>query len=234
MTSILKCTSPDCSKAPPQHDAATPVLHRWDGVLQLASLVLFPPNITMVIMAKQFYFCFYQTFLQKVQSLSPCAVANRSLAYLWRFWSSGFFLAEWPFRLCWYWTRFTVDIDHFAPVSSTIFTRSFAVLGLICTFSTKVRSSLGDRTCLLPERYDGCLVPWCFYLHTIVCTDERGTFRHLEIASKDEPDLWRSTIEVLADLFWFSHDVKKRGTKFECRPWNTSTGTPPIDSNYVN
>ena len=30
----------------------------WDGVLRLASLPLFPPNITMVIMAKQFYFCF--------------------------------------------------------------------------------------------------------------------------------------------------------------------------------
>ena len=27
------------------------------------------------------------------------------------------------------------------------------------------------------------------YLHTIVCTDERGTVRHLEIAPKDEPDL---------------------------------------------
>ena len=30
------------------------------------------------------------------------------------------------------------------------------------------------------------------YLRTIVCTDEHGTFRRLEIASKDEPDLWRS------------------------------------------
>ena len=29
------------------------------------------------------------------------------------------------------------------------------------------------------------------YTCTIVCTDERGTFRRLEIASKDEPDLWR-------------------------------------------
>ena len=27
---------------------------------------------------------------------------------------------------------------------------------------------------------------WCFYLRTIVCTDERGTFRHLAIAPKDE------------------------------------------------
>ena len=55
---FVKCTSPSCSKAPPQHDAATPVLPGWDGVLRLASLPFFPPNITMVIMAKQLYFCF--------------------------------------------------------------------------------------------------------------------------------------------------------------------------------
>ena len=90
-----------------------------------------------------------------------------------------------------------MDIDSFVPVSSSIFTRSFAVvLGLICSFRTTVRSSLGDRTRLLPERYDGCVVPWCLYLRTIVFTDERGTFRRLEIAPKDEPDLWRSTNDV--------------------------------------
>ena len=50
---FVKYTRPSCSKAPPQHDAATPVLHGWDGVRHLASLPLFPPNITMVIMAKQ-------------------------------------------------------------------------------------------------------------------------------------------------------------------------------------
>ena len=88
-----------------------------------------------------------------------------------------------------------MDIDTFVPVSSRIFTGSFAVvLGLICTFRTKVHSSLGDRTRLLPERYDGCVGPWCLYLRTIVCTDECGSFRHLEIAPKDEPDLWVSTI----------------------------------------
>ena len=93
---------------------------------------------------------------------------------------------------------FTGDIDTFVPVSSSIFTRSFAVvLDLICTFRTKVPSSLGDRTHLLPERYDCCVVPWCLYLHTIVSTDECGTFRHLEIAPKDETDLWRSTIFFL-------------------------------------
>ena len=71
-------------------------------------------------------------------------------------------------------------------------------------FFTKVRSSLGDRTLLLPERYDGCVVPWSLYLRIIVCTDQHGTFRRLEIAPKDEPDLWRSAIffyEVLADFF---------------------------------
>ena len=108
-----------------------------------------------------------------------------------------------------------MDIDTFIPVSS----RSYAViLGLICTFLTKVRSSLGDRTRLLPERYDGCVVPWCLYLRTIVCTDERGTLRCLEISPKEEPDLWKSTNFFLAEFFSFSHDVKQRGTEFEGRP----------------
>jgi hypothetical protein len=115
-----------------------------------------------------------------------------------------------------------VDIDIFVPVSSSIFTRSFAVvLGLICTFRTKVCSSLGDRTCLLPERYDSCVVPWCLYLRTIVCIGELGTFRHLGIAPKDEPDLWRSKIIFLRSWlisFDFPHDVKQRGTEFEGRP----------------
>ena len=166
----------------------------------LQRLPLFPQNITMVIMAKQLYFCLIrpEDISPKVWSLSPCAVKNHILAFLWLFLSSGFFLAERHFRLCRYRTRFTVDIDTFVPVSSSVFTRSFAVvLGLICTFRTKVHSSLGDRMCLLPEQYDGCVVPWCLYLRTIICTDESGTFRHLEIARKDEPDLWRSTIVFL-------------------------------------
>jgi hypothetical protein len=90
-----------------------------------------------------------------------------------------------------------VDIDTFVPVSSRIFTRSFAVvLGLICTFRTKVLSSLGDRTRLLPEWYDGCVVAWCLYLRTIVSADERGTFRLLEIAPKDEQDFLPSRTSI--------------------------------------
>ena len=57
---------------------------------------------------------------------------------------------------------------------------------------------------LFPERCDSCVVPWCLYLRTIVCTDEHGTFRHLEIAPKDEPDLkevYKKNVEVLADFF---------------------------------
>ena len=46
--------------------------------------------------------------------------------------------------------------------------------------------------------------------------DERGTFRRLEIAPKGEPGLWRST--VLADFFWFSHDVKSLKVGLEIGP----------------
>ena len=46
-----------------------------------------------------------------------------------------------------------------------MFTRSFAVvLGLICTFRTKVRSSLGDRKGFLPEQYDA----WSHGVYTFV------------------------------------------------------------------
>ena len=98
-----------------------------------------------------------------------------------------------------------MDIDTFVPVSSSIFSRSIAVLRLIYTFRTKVRSSLGDRTRLLPERYDGWVVPWCLYLRTFVYTVERGTFRHLEIAPKVEPDLWMSNISFVRSwLIYFA------------------------------
>ena len=49
-----------------KHDAAPPVLHSWDDVLRLASFPLFPSNVTLVIMAKQFNFSFIRP-----QDMSP-------------------------------------------------------------------------------------------------------------------------------------------------------------------
>ena len=136
---FVKCTSPSCSKAPPQHDAATPVLHGWDGVLRLASLPLFPPKHNHRHCGQTVLFLFHQTrghFSKKYDLCPRVQLQTVVWLFLWRFWSSGFFLAERLFRLCRYRTRFTLVIDTFVPVSSSIFTRSDAVvLGLICTFA---------------------------------------------------------------------------------------------------
>ena len=90
-------------------------------------------------------FLFHQTkghFFKKYDLWPHVQLQTVVWLFLWWFWSSGFFLAERPFRLCRYMTRFAVDIDTFVPVSSSIFTRSFAVvLRLIFTFHNKVRSS---------------------------------------------------------------------------------------------
>lgn len=63
-----------------------PPFHNWDVFFcfyQLTSLPLFPPNITMVIMAKQLKFVSLdqRTSLLDVRFLFRCAVANRSLAF---------------------------------------------------------------------------------------------------------------------------------------------------------
>ena len=122
-------------------------------------------------MPKLFYFCFIRP-----EDISP----NRNLAFYGGFGAVASSLLS---GLSGY-----VEKDTFVPVSSSIFTMTFAVvLGWICTFCTNVRSSLGDRRHLLPERYDGRVVPRCLYLCTIVCTDEPGTFGRLEIASFDFP-----------------------------------------------
>uniref|UniRef100_A0A673ZV21 Uncharacterized protein n=1 Tax=Salmo trutta TaxID=8032 RepID=A0A673ZV21_SALTR len=96
------CTSPSCSKAPPQHDAATPCAS-WLGWCSLA--------------CKPLPFSSKHNDGHYGQTVLFFAVANLSLAFLWRFWSSGFFLAERPFRLGRYRTCFTVDIDTFVYVN---------------------------------------------------------------------------------------------------------------------
>ena len=198
---FVKCTSPSCSKAPPQHDADTSRASRFgwcssackhppfsskhnDGHYGQTALFLF--HQTRGHFSKKYYLCPHvqlQTVVCRFYG-GFGTVASSLLSGLSGYVDIGFV--------------FTVDIDNFVPVSSSIFTSSFAVvLGLICTFQTKVHSSLGDRRCLLPEPYDDCVVPWCLYLRNIVCTDERCTFRRLVISPKDESDLWRSAI-----FFW--------------------------------
>ena len=125
---FVKCTSPSCSKAPPKHDAATPVLHGWG--LQASP---FSSKHNDGHYSQTVPFLFHQTrgHFSKKYDLCP-HVHLQTVVWLF-LWSSGSFLADWPFKLCRYRTRFTVDIDTFVPVSSSIFTRSFAVvLGLIC------------------------------------------------------------------------------------------------------
>ena len=122
------------------------------------------------------------TFLQKVRSYDLCSHVQLQTV-VWRFWSSGFFLAEQPFRLCRYRTCFYCGCRYFCTCFLQHLLKVLCCCSGIdfCTFLTKVRSSLGDKTRLLPERYDGCLVPWCLYLRTIGCTDEHGTIRHLKL-----------------------------------------------------
>lgn len=55
VTSILLSVQvPACDKPPPQHDAASTVLHSWDGVVRLARFLLFAPDVRMVVVVKQF------------------------------------------------------------------------------------------------------------------------------------------------------------------------------------
>ena len=117
---FVKCTRPSCSKTPPQHDTATSMLHDWNGVLQLASLPFFPPNITMVIMAKQFYFCFIRP--EDISTKSTIFVQLQIVVWhfnavswsdiLMQFWSSCHALTLVPF-LCLYFSlvRAWVGVD---------------------------------------------------------------------------------------------------------------------------
>ena len=95
---------------------------------------LFLPNITMVIMAKQLHFgsSDQRTFHQKVRPLPPCPVAKCSLAFLWWFWSNGFWCPEEPFWLCRYRTPFTKlwCLQAFANCSQG-WTTSYGVVSII-------------------------------------------------------------------------------------------------------
>jgi hypothetical protein len=58
---FVKSTSPSCRKAPSQHDAATAVLHGWDGVLWLARLPHFSSKHNNCHYGQTVLFLFHQT-----------------------------------------------------------------------------------------------------------------------------------------------------------------------------
>ena len=72
--------SPYHRKTPPQHDAATNMVCRWDGIGLVRSGVWFPPNMAFRIEAKHFYLRFIRwarlshlgAFLQTPSGLSCC------------------------------------------------------------------------------------------------------------------------------------------------------------------
>ena len=49
-------------------------------------------------------------------------------------------------------------------------------------------------------------------------------FKMFNLGQTRLAEVYNFVSEVLADFLWFSHDAKQRGTEFEGRPWNTSTG----------
>ena len=81
----------------PHHDTATTMPYRRYGVLGVKGLTFYPPNILLLIVAKQFFIWTQIYSLQNTFSLSMWSVANCSQALRYCVWIKGFFLAQQPF-----------------------------------------------------------------------------------------------------------------------------------------
>lgn len=92
------------------------------------------------------------------------------------------------------------------PISSSIFTRSFAVLlGLIYTYRTKARSSMRQK---LSPYLTSLMIEWSIYtfvLYCIIYTNEQCTTSSdlWKYFLKDKPNFLWSTIFVFCGLVWF-------------------------------
>ena len=140
---FVKCTSPFCSKAPD----TTRCCHPRASRLGWCSSVYKPPPFSSKHnnghYGQTVLFLFHQArgHFSKKYHLCPHVQLQ---TVVWLFYGSfGAVSSSLLSSLSGYVDMglvFTVDIDTFVLVSSSIFTRSFAVvLGLICTFCTKVR-----------------------------------------------------------------------------------------------
>ena len=97
-----------------------------------------PPRFSSKDNGQTVLFLFHQTrghFSKKYNLCPHVQLQTIVWLFLWRFWSSGFFLAERPFRLYRYRYHFTVDIDIFLPVSSSIFNFLCCCSGIDLHFS---------------------------------------------------------------------------------------------------
>ena len=157
--------------------------------------------------------------------------------FLWWFWSSGFFLAKQPFKVmsisdsfyCGCRNICTCLLQHLHKVLCCCSGIDLHFSHQSTFTSRRQNASLSWavwwlRGPMVFIRAYYCLYRLMWYLQAFGNCSQWWT-RLLEI--------YNCFSEVLADFFWCSHDVKQRGTEFEGRPWNTSTGTPPIYSNYV-
>ena len=156
---FVKCTSPSCSKAPPKHDAANSVLHGWDGIFRACK----PPPFSSIHndghYGQTVLFLFHQTrgHFPKEYDLCPHVQLQ---TVVWLFYGNFGAVASSLLRgISGY-----VDIGLillgiyillylFPPASSLC-----CCSGIDFHFSHQSKSSLGDRTRLLPERYDGPMV----------------------------------------------------------------------------
>ena len=105
-------------------------------------------------------------------------VKNSNPSVFWWFWSSGLSVnvsPEWV--LMWIMTM----------SSFTGFSHLYRVIHccsrLHLHFSLN-STSISGRNCLLPEQYDGCVLPWCWELRIIAWTDKHGIF-WIEAVTKD-------------------------------------------------
>lgn len=112
----MKSSNSCCSKTAPQHDAATSVLHSWYAILSSTSVPLFPPNVSLVIMA--------------TQDMSPEVMVFVLVSFcklIWLFYVSLGVMASFSLSaLSGHGGvgHFTVDNDTFLPASSQFVGRS--------------------------------------------------------------------------------------------------------------
>ena len=139
------------------------------------------------------------------------------LAFLWRFSSSGFFLAERPFRLCRYRTRFTVDFDSFVPVFLQHLHKDLCCCSGIALHHQSTFISRRQNASFL----SGMMAAWSHGVHTCVLlfvqmnVEPSGIWKLLPRMNQNCGGV---QFLVLADFFSFSHDVNQRETGFEDRP----------------